>query len=235
MGRISLAIILVLILICSSVVLPARAAGGISVKQSADKITITGGKGEKIASDKFLFNKDAWYIIKISYTGANYSICQLSLVTQNMIDEKTTVGGMLTNWMGPNTTEKIRDKGSVKSENYMIYVENANGPWTVEILKSPKPSPVSDKTSFSGTKNSVTPFFNLKKGPAKCTMHQRLKGQFSSRLEVNLYNATTGAYVKNLCHNDTSPEQKMTVDIPESGPYVMEITGGDAWEVSAKQ
>jgi hypothetical protein len=230
-----LAIIVVVAFIVTAVVSKSEAAAKITVTQTADKITITGDKGKKIASDKFALSKDGWYIIKVSYTGADVSICQLSLVTQKMITNKETVGGLLTNWIGPNTTERIRSKGSAKSEDYMIYLEEAGGPWTIEILKNPKPTPVSSKTTFSGTTNKVTPFFHLKKGSTAFTMHQKLKGQFSSRLEINLYDANTGKYVSNLCHNATSPTLKSTVDIQEAGPYILEVVGGDSWDVSYKQ
>jgi hypothetical protein len=228
-------IVCVALLFAATTVVKAAADAGITVKQTADKITVTGGKSKKIASDKFALSKDGWYIIKVSYTGADVSTCQLSLVTQKMITEKETIGGLLTNWIGPNTTEKIRHKGTVKSEDYMIYVDDAEGPWTIEILKNPKPSPVSTSTTFSGTTNKVTPFFHLKKGSVKFTMHQKLKGQFSSRLEINLINADTGAYVTNLCHNATQPTQTATADIPAAGNYILEVIGGDSWDVSYAQ
>jgi hypothetical protein len=211
------------------------ASDKVTVNQAADKITITGGRGEKIASDKFSLSKNGWYIIKISYTGAETSICQLSLVTQATITAEETVGGMLTNWMGPSTTEKILHRGSVQSEDYMIFVEDAGGPWTVEILKSPKLTAVSGDTTFSGTTNKVTPCFHLKAGSAKFTMNQKRKGQFSSRLEVNLVNADTGSYVSNLCHNETEPTLNATVEIPDAGNYILEVFGGDAWDVSYAQ
>ena len=190
------------------------AASNITVNQTADKITITGGKGKKILSDKFALTKDGWYIIKISYTGPDVSVCQLSLATQTMVTKKQTIGGMLTNWMGPNTTEKVQHKGSVESDDYMIYVDEAGGPWTVEIVMSPKPGPLSRATTFSGTTDKVTPFFTLRKGSAKFTMHQKLKAKFSSRLEVDLVNADTGALVSYLCHNAIEPVQTSTADIP---------------------
>jgi len=211
------------------------AASNITVNQTADKITIMGGKGKKIASDKFTLSKDGWYIIKISYAGADVSVCQLSLVTPSMISHKETIGGLLTNWIGPNTTEKIQHKGSVKSEDYVIYVEDAEGPWTVEVLKNPKPAPVVSNTTFSGTTNKVTPFFRLKKGSAKFTMHQKLKGRFSSRLEVDLINADTGAFVSYLCHNAIEPTQTAKVDISAAGDYILEVSGGDNWDVSYVQ
>jgi hypothetical protein len=207
----------------------------ITVDQAADKVTVTGGKGGKIASDKFSLSKDGWYIIKISYTGAPVSTCQLSLVTQAMITGKETIGGMLTNWMGPSTTEKILHQGSVKSDDYMIYVDEAEGPWTVEILKSPKPTPVSAETTFSGTTNKVTPFFHLKAGAATFTMNQKPKGQFSARLAVDLVNADTGAHVSYLCHNSTQPTQTAKADIPAEGNYVLEVIGGDTWDISYSQ
>lgn len=234
-GKFPVIIVFVALLFTATTLAKAAADAGITVKQTADKITITGGKSTKIASDKFALSKDGWYIIKISYTGAAYSICQLSLVTQSMITDKQTIAGLLTNWMGPNTTEKIQHKGSLKSEDYMIYVERADGPWTIEILKSPKPTPVSISTTFSGTTNKVTPFFHLKKGPAKFTMHQKLKGQFSSRLEIDLINADTGVFVSYLCHNATEPTQTATADIPAAGNYILEVTGGDSWDVSFTQ
>ena len=230
-----LAIIVVVAFIVAAVASKSEAAVKISVTQTADKITIAGYKGNKIASDKFALSNDGWYIIKVSYTGADASICQLSLVTQKMITDQETVAGLLTNWMGPNTTEKIRSKGSANSEDYMIYVENAEGPWTIEILKNPKPTLLSSKTTFSGTTNKVTPFFHLNKGSAVFTMHQKLKGQFSSRLEINLYDADTGMFMSNLCHNDTSPTLTASRDIPEGGTYILEVAGGDSWDVSYKQ
>jgi len=229
-----LAIIVVAAFIVATAVSKSEAAGKITVTQTVDKITIKGDKSKKIPSDKFALSKDGWYIIKVSYTGADVSTCQLSLVTQKMITDKETIGGLLTNWIGPNTTEKIRSKGSAKSEDYMIYVEDAEGPWTIEILKSPKPTPVSSNTTFSGTTNKVTPFFHLKKGPAKFTMHQQLKGRFSSRLEINLVNADTGIFVTNLCHNATEPIQTAKSDIPATGNYILEVSGGDNWDVSYK-
>ncbi len=207
----------------------------ITVNQTADKIIVTGGKGRNIASGRFALSKDGWYVIKISYTGAEVSVCQLSLATQAMVAAKQTIGGLLTNWMGPNTTEMIRHRGSVMSDDYVVYVDDAEGPWTVEILKSPKPAPVSGDTTFSGTTDKVTPFFHLNAGPARFTMNQKRKGQFSSRIEVNLVNADTGAYVGNLCHNATEPTQKASVDIREAGNYILEVIGGDTWDVSYTQ
>jgi hypothetical protein len=210
-------------------------ADKITVQQGPDKIVITGGRGHKIASDKFALSEDGWYILKVSYTGAEISTCQLSLATQAMISAKETIGGLLTNWIGPSTTEKIRFRGSVKSDDYMIFVDDAEGPWTVEILKSPKPEPVSGDLTFSRTTNKVTPFFHLKAGSATFTMNQKLKGRFSSRLEVNLVNADTGAYVTNLCHNSTDPTQTAKVDIKEAGNYILEVIGGDTWDISYAQ
>jgi hypothetical protein len=229
-----LVIIIVVAFIVATAVSMSEAAAKITVTQTADKITITGDKGKKISSDKFVLSKDGWYIIKISYTGADVSTCQLSLVTQKMITDKETIGGLLTNWMGPMTTEKIRFKGSANSEDYMIYVDDAGGPWTIEILKNPKPIPVSSKTTFNGTTNKVTPFFHLNKGSAVFTMHQKLKGQFSSRLEINLINADRGVFVTNLCHNATEPTQTAKADIPATGNYILEVSGGDNWDVSYK-
>ena len=208
------------------------AAPNITVNQTADRITITGGKGKKITSDKFALSKDGWYIIKISYTGPAVSVCQLSLVTQTM---KQTIGVMSTNWIGPSTTEMIQHKGTVESDDYMIYVDEAGGPWTVEILKSPKPNPLSSDTTFSGTTDKVTPFFQLKKGSAKFTMHQKRKGTFSARLEVDLINADTGALVSYLCHNASDPTQTATADIQAPGNYVLQVSGGDSWDVSFAQ
>lgn len=229
-----LALIIVAAFIAANTVSMSVAAGKITVTQTAEKITITGDKCKKIASDKFALSKDGWYIIKIAYTGPDISICQLSLATQKMITDKEADGGMLTNWMGPMTTEKVLFKGSVKSEDYMIYVDDAEGPWTIEILKNPKPTPLSDKTTFSGTTNKVTPFFHLNKGSVTFTMHQKLKGQWSSRLEINLYDANTGKHVSNLCHNTTSPTLNSKVDVPQAGTYILEVIGGDSWDVSFK-
>ena len=230
-----LAIIVVVALIVGAAALNLEAAVKIIVTQTPDKITIKGYNGKKIVSDKFTLSNDEWYIIKISYTAADASICQLSLVTQKMITDQETVAGSLVNWIGPNTTEKIRSKGSATSEDYMIYVENARGPWTVEILKNPKPVTLSSNTTFSDTVNKVSPFFSLNKGTAAFTMHQHLKSQLSTRLEVALYDAGTGKFVSTLCHNDDSPMLEATVEIPELGTYILEASGGDIWDISYKQ
>ncbi len=235
MKKINLSIILVMAIFISTTVAAQAGDANITVKQTAEKITISGNKCKKATSDKFALSKDAWYIIKIAYTGKDVSICQLSLVNQKMIDEKMTVGGMLTNWMGPNTTEIVRSKGSAKSEDYMIYVDDVGGPWTIEILKSPKPVTVSKETTFKGTKNTVTSFFHMNKGPASFTINQKLKSQWGSRINVSLYNADTGEFVANLCHNDDSPTQTANKEIPSAGAYVFEIVGGDSWQVSFKQ
>jgi hypothetical protein len=117
----------------------------------------------------------------------------------------------------------------------MIYVDEADGPWSVEILKNPKPIPVSTNTVFSGTTNKVSPFFHLKKGSAKFTMHQKPNGRFPSRLEVTLYNADNGTLVNYLCHNSTEATQTATEDIKAAGNYVLGIIGGDSWDVSYTQ
>ena len=57
-------------------------------------IIVTGGKGRNIASGRFALSKDGWYVIKISYTGAEVSVCQLSLATQAMVAAKQTIGGV---------------------------------------------------------------------------------------------------------------------------------------------
>ncbi len=235
MKRTNLFIFLVVAIFIAATVTAQAGDAKITVNQTAEKITISGDKCKKAISNKFALSKDAWYIIKIAYTGKEVSICQLSLVNQKMIDDKSTVGGLLTNWMGPNTTELVRSKGSAKSEDYMIYVDDVGGPWTIEILKSPKPVTVSKETKFKGTKNTVTPFFHMNKGSANFTINQKLKSQWGSRISVSVYNAETGEFVANLCHNDDSPTQAATKDIPASGAYVLEIIGGDSWDVSFTQ
>ncbi len=206
-----------------------------TLAQTADKITLSGDKAKKVASDKFSLSKDAWYIVRIEYKGADVSVCQLSLVTQKMIDDKTTVGGLLTNWMGPKTTEIVMSKGRYATGDFMLYVDQADGPWTVEILKNPKPAPLSGAKSFSGTTNKVTPFFRLNKGSASFTIHQKLKGRFSSRIQVTLFNADTGAMVTNLCRNSTTAEIKARADVPAAGAYLLEVSGGDSWDISYAQ
>jgi hypothetical protein len=230
-------ILVVAALFATTVVFNAEAAAKITVNQTADKVTVTGGAGKKIASQKFALSKDAWYVIKISYTGATVSTCQLSLATQEMIDKKDTVGGLLTNWMGPSTTEEIKYTGSLKTADYMIYVDEAEGPWTVQILKSPKPTTVSSSSTFSGTSSKVTPFFHLKKGAAKFTIHQKRKGKgvFASRLQVDLVNADTGALVSYLCHNSTEETQTAKADIAADGNYVLAVSDADSWDVSFTQ
>ena len=95
---------------------------------------------------------------------------------------------------------------------------------------------MSSDTTFNGTTNKVTPFFPLKKGPAKFTMHQnQVKGPFAARLEINLVNADTGVYVGNLCHNATEPNPWATVDVPVAGNYILQVSGGDTWDVSYAQ
>lgn len=206
----------------------------ITVTKTDDKVTITGGKGEKIKSDPFPMSKDAWYIVKIQYTGAEMTAFMSALVNQQAIDEDLTALGQLTIWLGPETTEKIYQKGSLKSEDYMIYIDSADGPWTIEILKNPTGPVTTDKT-FSGTSNKVTPFFHLDQGTASFTMNQRLKGQYSIPLGVDIYNADTGDYIGNLAHNDNSATLTATEDIPTSGNYVLEIYGGDDWDISYSQ
>jgi hypothetical protein len=209
----------------------------ITVEQTPDKITIKGGRGRKIASDKFALSKDGWYIVKVAYTGDAVTTCQLSLITQAMLAKKESmiIGGVFTNWIGPDTTEKVLSQGLSKSEDHVIFVEDVEGPWTVEILKSPKPVPVSSDLTFSGTTGKVTPFFHLNPGAVKFTINQKLKGRFSARIEVNLINADTGAYVANLCHNATEPTQTAKVDVKVAGSYILEVIGGDTWDISYAQ
>lgn len=212
----------------------AGSGGKITVTQTADKITITGGKGEKMTSDKFPLSKDGWYIVKITFTGGDYSIFQSALGTQQMIDESEAIGGQLTNSLGTMTTAKILGKGSVNSDDYKIYIGSSDGQWTIEILKNPT-GPLTTDTTFTGASDKVTPFFHLNQGSASFTMHQKLKSQYSSRLDVNLYNADTGTYVANLAHNDDTPTLTASSDIPTSGNYVLEVIGGGDWDISYTQ
>jgi hypothetical protein len=66
-------------------------------------------------------------------------------------------------------------------------------------------------------------------------MHQKLKGRFSSRLEVVLINADIGVFVSYLCHNATDPTQTANVDVPAAGTYILEVSGGDSWDISHEQ
>jgi hypothetical protein len=41
--------------------------------------------------------------------------------------------------------------------------------------------------------------------------------------------------VSNLCHNAIQPTQMATVDVPVAGNYILEVIGGDTWDVSYTQ
>ena len=196
-------------------------------------MTITGGVGKKMTSDKFSLSKDGWYIIKTTYTGADISDFLSAIVTPQMITDDETVGGQLTLWMGPNTATTFKEKGSYDTGDHMVYIEQADGPWSIVIEKSPTPSPVSSDTKFSGSGDTITPFFHMTKGTANFVVNQKLpSGNFNVPLEATLYNADTGELVDYITHNDDDAQITDSVDVPADGDYVITTAGSGSYDIS---
>jgi hypothetical protein len=208
------------------------------VTQTADKITITGGKGEKITSDAFKLSADEWYIITYDYKGPSMSNFIVELATPEAIAADEAIGGLLPMLLEPGKGTLFKDKGTYKSQDYKIYCDTCGGPWTVTIEKSPTPT-ASGQTSFShkvsDSFNSVTPYFHLNKGSATFTVNQQLSGTYSVAADVQLYNADTGAYVASITHNDNSPTITDTAEIPADGNYILGVACGGDWQISFTQ
>ncbi len=205
----------------------------ITVVETPTTVTISGDKGEKMTSDKFTLSKDGWYIIKTTYTGPDVSDFLSSIVTPQMIADDQTVGGQLTLWMGPNTATTFKEKGSYDTGDNMVYVDSAGGPWTIVIEKSPTPSPVSSDTKFSGSGDTITPFFHLTQGTANFVVNQVLPtGNFNVPLEATLYNADTGELVDYITHNDDDAQITDSVDVPADGNYVIAMSGSGSYDIS---
>jgi len=215
----------------------AGSSGKIVVTDTGSKITINGGNGEKVASDPFTLSKDGWYIITATYNGPTMSDFIANVVTQKDIDaDSQTVEGLLPMMLDPGTATVIVTKGTYESADYKLYIQKAEGPWTVEIQKSPVPQP-SGLTSFSHkasvSTTSVTPFFALKQGTVTFTVTQHIDtSKFEMPIEVDLINADTGELATYVVHNGDDETQTATYDVPADGNYIMEVSCGGDWEIS---
>jgi hypothetical protein len=221
-----------------STVAPATGASDkITVVDTASKVTVTGGNGEKVTSDAFALSKDGWYIITTTYNGPTMSDFIANVITQKGIDEDAqTVEGLLPMMLNPDKATLIITKGTYDSGDYKVYVQKAQGPWTVEIQKSPVPQP-SGLTSFShkasDSTTSVSPFFALKQGTVTFTVTQHIDtSKFEMPIEVKLVNADTGELATYVVHNGDDETQTATYDVPADGNYIMEVTCGGDWEIS---
>jgi hypothetical protein len=211
-------------------------SGKITVTDTASKVTITGGSGEKLTSDSFKLSKDGWYIITIKYSAAGVTNFIADVVTQADIDNDETVAGLLPMMLESGTDTIIETKGSYQSDDYKVYLEKAEGPWSIEIQKSPAPQP-SGQTSFShkasDSLSSVTPYFALKQGTATFTITQHIDtSKWQTPIEAKLVNADTGELATYLVHNTDDETQTATYDVPADGNYIMEVTCGGDWEIA---
>lgn len=218
--------------------LAAGSGDKITVAQSGNKITITGGNANKLVSDAFPMDKDAWYMITYDYRGPEWSNFIAMISTPEYIENDEAIGGLLPMLLEPGKGTIIKEKGVYKSTDYKLLADTCGGPWTVVIEKSPAPV-ASGQTSFSHKEadsyNSVTPYFHLNKGTAAFTVNQQLSGKYSTPADVNLYNADTGEYVANIAHNDNSPTITWDVDVPADGNYIIGVSCGGDWQISFTQ
>jgi hypothetical protein len=208
------------------------------VTQSGNKLTITGGVANKLVSNAFPMDKDAWYIITYDYRGPEWSNFIAMISTPEYIEKDEAIGGLLPMLLEPGKGTVIREKGVYKSEDYKLLADTCGGPWTVVIEKSPTPAP-SGQTSFShklsDSYNSVTPYFHLNKGTATFTVNQQLEGKYSTAADVQLYNADTGEYVADITHNDNTATITSTEDIDVDGNYILGVSCGGDWQISFTQ
>ncbi len=210
----------------------------ITVAQSGNTVTISGGKANKLVSDKFPMDKDAWYMITYDYKGPSMSNFIAEISTPDLIAKDEAIGGLLPMLLEPGKGTIIKGKGTYKSEDYQLLADTCGGPWTVTIVKSPAPSP-SGQASFShkvaDSYNSVSPYFNLKKGTATFTVNQQLPSQYAASADVQLYNADTGEWAADVTHNDNEATITRTVDVPADGNYILGVTCGGDWQISFTQ
>lgn len=225
----------------SSSVTASLAAGSgdkITVTQAGNKITIAGGNANKLVSDKFPMDKDAWYMITYEYKGPSMSNFITEIATPEAITADEAIGGLLPMLLEPGKGTIIKSKGTYKTTDYQLLAETCNGPWTVVIEKSPAPTP-SGQTSFShkysDSYNSVTPYFHLNQGSATFTVNQQLSGEYSVPAEVTLINADTGELVAYVTRNDNGATITDTEDIPAAGNYIMQVTCSGDWQISFTQ
>jgi hypothetical protein len=217
----------------------AGAGDKITVTQSGNTITITGKNANKVASESFPLDNNAWYMISYEYqTSATIGNFIVELATPADIAADEAVGGLLPMLMETGKGTIIESKGTYKSTDYQLFADSCDGPWKVTIVKSPTPAP-SGQTSFShkvdDSYNSVTPYFHLNKGTATFTVNQQLKNSYSTPASVDLFNADTGAYVASITHNNNEATITDTEDIEADGNYIIHVACGGDWQISFTQ
>jgi hypothetical protein len=218
--------------------LAAGAGDKITVAQSGNKLTITGGVANKVVSDRFPMDADAWYLITYDYRGPEWSNFITMISTPEYIANDEAIGGLLPMLLEPGKGTIIKEKGVYKSTDYQLLADTCGGPWTVTIEKNPAPA-ASGQTSFSHKEadsyNSVSPYFHLNKGTATFTVNQQLPGQYSASADVQLYNADTGEWAADITHNDNTATITRTVDIEADGNYILGVSCGGDWQISFTQ
>ncbi|WP_128860085.1 hypothetical protein [Methanocella paludicola] len=220
---------------------PSLAAGSgdkITVTQSGNTMTIKGGVANKVVSEKFPMDADAWYMITYEYNGPEWSNFITMISTPEYIANDEAIGGLLPMLLEPGKGTIIKEKGVYKSTDYQLLADTCGGPWTVTIVKNPAPA-ASGQASFShkaaDSTNSISPYFHLNKGSATFTVNQQLPGQYSVAADVQLYNADTGEWAADITHNDNTATITRTVDIEADGNYIMGVTCGGDWQISFTQ
>lgn len=199
-------------------------------------VVIKGGEGEKIQSGKFPMAGDGWCIITAKYEGTTVGIFIAYLATEGMISQDAQIGGLLPMMLEPGEATVVKTRGSLKNEDYVIYLEEADGPWTITIQRSPVPEPVSGDSTFSGPRgNHVTPYFHLDQGYATFVCNQKAENR--SSMGIELINADTGEFVTLLTDNTSNQYESRTetVDVPATGNYIMKVYSSGDWDITYSQ
>lgn len=123
---------------------------------------------------------------------------------------------------------KVREKGV-----YYLDVKTSEGAWAIDIAQ-PRPAfAPTPPVDFNGDGNLATAFFKLKKGAVNFDFKCTPRDEFSSfnTLLINAYDAKYGEPAGPGGCVDGSK----TVDIIESGLYLLNIDTDAAWSVSIRQ
>lgn len=123
---------------------------------------------------------------------------------------------------------KVKEKGV-----YYLDVKTSEGAWAIDIAQPRPASAPTPPVDFNGDGNLATAFFKLKKGAANFDLKCSPKDDFSS-FNVQLINAYDAKSGEPIGPGGCKGGSK-TVDISESGIYLLNIDTNGAWSVSIRQ
>jgi hypothetical protein len=204
-------------------------AGKMSVVQSGDTITITGGAGENVRSDtNITLSKADAYLINVTYGGIPTSLCLISLGDE-------AVPNTVEDWGGK--AEVFYPKASFNNGQYPVIVKEAHGPWTMVIQKNPKAEPIVAGPKVNASAGfHISQYVHLNKGKAtfKFTRNTLIE-HYAGGIHLVLFNVDKGVQEDYLWWNMGDASHEYTIDISAAGNYTVGGSCMSDWEATISQ